>query len=189
MDTLVQSRRRGDCETPGGCRAGTLWTHRPAQERRWGPAPGPQTAAKCPSRISEHHQNQHLQLVPGPQTQLQEEKISYQTAPGGPREYEFRGLWRGRVLLGGQRRGCCAGPGSVWWVMRMSPAARVLVGTRQGGRHPASGRRTRVQPHGALGAGSSGWPGERAGPTSPPGCRGHWPSAACLPSSQGSEIG
>lgn len=42
------------------------------------------------SDISGNHQNQHFQLVQGPEAKLQEEKVSHQTPPRGPCEYYLR---------------------------------------------------------------------------------------------------
>lgn len=40
--------------------------------------------------VSGNHQNQHFQLVQGPEAKLQEEKVSHQTPPRGPCEYYLR---------------------------------------------------------------------------------------------------
>lgn len=42
------------------------------------------------SDVSGNHQNQHFQLVQGPEAKLQEEKVSHQTPPRGPCEYYLR---------------------------------------------------------------------------------------------------
>lgn len=188
----MQSRRRGDCETPGGCRAagqGRSGHTVPRRRGGGGPRPG---RRPLPSVRLEFQSTTKINTFNWSRVRklsFKRKRFLIKLHPEVHVSMSSGACGEDASCSGGSGGGCCAGLGSVWWVMRMSPAARVLVGIRQGGRHPASGRRTRVQPHGALGAGSSGWPGERAGPTSPPGCRGHWPSAACLPSSQGSEIG